>query len=308
MSSGVIVIVVGLLIVACVGALVARRIVSRYRDALAAARSEARHDGLTGVLTRSAFGRELAARIERADERHPVALLAIDVDGFGQLNKQRGHDVGDELLIHLAGTLRRCTRAEDLIGRLGGDEFAVVLAGGDAVDVGTRILGALGARGVNHRGIAASIGIAHAPADGLTGAALLRAADVAMRRAKRTGKGRVVVYAGESLADREEKRARVAIAELIERDEITMLTQPIVDLRSGAIVAYEALARFSLPGDLSTGELFALAERVDMRDELDLACLRRGLALLASRPLGTRLSVNVAAPLLADPRVTALLA
>lgn len=128
-----------------------------------------------------------------------------------------------------------------------------------------------------------------------------------MRRAKRTGKGRVTVYAGESLADREEGRARGAIAELIARDEIAMVTQPIVDLRSGAIVAYEALARFALLGDLSTAELFALAERVGMRDELDLACLRRGLALLDARPDGTRLTVNVAAPLLADPRATELL-
>jgi diguanylate cyclase (GGDEF)-like protein len=280
----------------------------RFELALAAARHEATHDGLTGALTRGAFTRELEARLAAVDPRRPLALLAIDVDGFGQINKLRGHAVGDELLMRLVRTTARAIREEDVVGRLGGDEFAVLVRGDDALAVGERILRALRRRDETHGALEVSIGIASAPADGSTVAALLRSADVAMRRAKRAGKGRVVAYSGESLADRDEQQARRALADVIAHGRIAMATQPIVDLRTGTIHAYEALARFGVPGDMSTGELFALAEQVGMREQLDLACLVQGLALLPHRPAGTRLTVNVSSQLLADPRAIGVLA
>jgi len=285
-----------------------RRAMRRYERALALARHEAMHDGLTGALARAAFARELERRLACATPQRPLALLAIDVDGFGEVNKQLGHAAGDELLVQLVRTAASVVREQDAIGRLGGDEFALLVRGDDARAVADRILLALRGPGGPRHGIDVSIGIASAPADGTTVAALLRAADVAMRRAKRTGKGRVVAYTGESLADRDDERARRALAETIAQRRIAMATQPIVDLRSGAIHAYEALARFGIPGDLTTGELFALAERVGMREELDLACLGCGLALLPRRPPGTRLTVNVSSQLLADPRALELLA
>lgn len=306
-----------LLVVAALGGVAAaagwrlggQRAVRRCELALAAARHEAEHDGLTGALTRTAFARELEARLPAACRDRPLALLSIDVDGFGQINKLHGHAAGDELLVQLVRTTTRVVRDGDAIGRLGGDEFAVLVRAGDAVGVGERILLALRAgETLGRRGLDVSIGIASAPADGTTVAALLHAADVAMRRAKRAGKARVVAYTGESLADRDEARARRTLAELIAHERIAMATQPIVDLHTGAIHAYEALARFALPGDMSTGEVFALAERVGMREELDLACLAKGLMLLPDRPAGTRLTVNVSSQLLADPRAIALLA
>lgn len=279
------------------------RLRRRYEDALAEARHEATHDGLTGALTRAAFARELEDRLTRASIGRPLGLLAVDVDGFGLINKQLGHATGDELLVQLVRIATSVVRDGDAIGRLGGDEFALIVEAADAQAIGERVLSALRAPdGPRGRGIDVSIGIARAPAHGGSVAALLRAADVAMRRAKRTGKGRVVVYTGESLADRDDERTRRVLADVIAHERIAMVTQPIVDLRSGAIHAYEALARFSIPGDLSTGELFALAERVGMREELDLACLGHGLALLSERPAGTRLSVNVSGHLLGDPR------
>jgi len=284
-----------------------RRLTRRWEDALAVARHEAMHDGLTGALARTAFARELEVRLAAASDARPLALLAIDVDGFGEVNKRLGHAAGDELLVQLVRTAAGVVREDDAIGRLGGDEFAVLVAGEDAQAVGERILLALRAPGGPRRGIDVSIGIASAPADGASVAALLRAADVAMRRAKRAGKGRVVSYTGESLADRDEERARRVLAEAIAHGRIAMVTQPIVDLRDGAIHAYEALARFGVPGDMSTGELFALAERVGMREELDLACLACGLELLPRRPPGTRLTVNVSSQLLAEPRALELL-
>lgn len=287
--------------------LTAARVARRYESELAVARHEAEHDGLTGALTRAAFARELTIRIALADVTRPLALLAIDVDGFGQINKQRGHAVGDQLLVELVRTVAQVVRHEDVVGRLGGDEFAVLVRGEDPRAVADRILAALRDPAAERERVAVSIGLASAPADGDSGAALLRAADVAMRAAKRAGKGRVVAYAGETLADSEERDARRALAHAIEHDGIAMAVQPLVDLRSGTVHGYEALARFALPGDLSTAEAFALAERVGMREQLDLACFERALELLPRRPRGTRLSINVAAALLSQPRALALL-
>jgi len=290
----------------------AARAAHRYESALAVARHEAEHDGLTGALTRAAFERELRARIATARVDEPLALLAIDVDGFGTVNKLRGHAVGDALLVHLVRTTARVVRHEDVVGRLGGDEFAVLVGGEKAQVVAERILAALRAGAAVGDGRAApgridvSIGIATAPADGVTDAVLMRAADVAMRRAKRAGKGRIVAYAGETIADRDEQRARAALLRAIEERRIAVAVQPLVDLRTGAIHGYEALARFDL-GSLATGEVFALAERVGLRVELDLACLEQALGLLRERPRGTRLSVNVAGALLSHPRALTLL-
>lgn len=299
-----------LVLVACGLAwwLMARALRRRYESELRAARHEATHDGLTGALTRTAFARALERALRTASAQQPLALLAIDVDGFGQINKQLGHATGDALLIQLVDTVRGAVREHDVVGRLGGDEFALLVRGRDAREVGERVLHALRMpAGVRGRGIEVSIGIASAPAHGASVAELLRAADVAMRRAKRTGKGRVASYSGESLADREERHARRVLDETIAHGRIAMVVQPIVDLRSGAIHAYEALARFEIEGELSTGELFALAERVGMREELDLACLTRGLELLPHRPAGKRLTVNVSSQLLADARAIELL-
>jgi diguanylate cyclase (GGDEF)-like protein len=298
----------GVLAAALAVRLSARRVERRYESALAVARHEAEHDGLTGALTRAAFARELVTRIALADELRPLTLLAIDIDGFGHVNKVRGHAVGDKLLVHLVRTTARVVRHEDVIGRLGGDEFAVLVSGENPQLVAERILVALREATTGVDRVDVSIGIARAPHDGTSDAALLRAADVAMRGAKRAGKGRIVAYAGETLADRDEAQARRALADTITRGGISMAVQPVVDLRGGTIHAYEALARFSLPGGLSTGEAFALAERVGMREELDLACLERALALLRQRPAGTRLSINVAGALLSQPRALQQLA
>jgi diguanylate cyclase len=310
--TGLVELVAAALAGAAAAAWLARRaaagVARRYEAALATARHEAAHDGLTGALTRAAFARELEQRLRAATEQRPLALLGIDVDDFGQVNKLRGQAAGDELLVRLVRTAARAVREHDVIGRLGGDEFAVLVETADPVAVGERILAALQARDGRHARLAVSIGIASAPRDGRSAAALLRAADVAMRRAKRAGKARVVAYTGESLADRDDARARRILTHVIAERRIAMVAQPIVDLRTGAVHAYEALARVGVPGDMSTGEVFALAERVGLRDELDLACLEQGLELLDRRPPGTQLTVNVSSGLLADARALALLA
>jgi EAL domain-containing protein (putative c-di-GMP-specific phosphodiesterase class I) len=154
--------------------------------------------------------------------------------------------------------------------------------------------------------VPASIGIAHAHTHGSDAEGLLRAADVALRVAKRSGKKQIATYAGESFGEHGPKGARGALARLIDGDGIAMVVQPIVDRVSGEVHAYEALARFNTRGSGSPLHWFALADEFGMREELELACLEAALRLLDDLPGGVRLSVNLSGPVLMGTRAQAL--
>ena len=154
------------------------------------------HDPLTGLANRTLFDAELGRALARAARRSQhVALLFIDLDGFKAINDLLGHAMGDRLLAEVAQRLRRCARAEDLAARLGGDEFTLVREGvhGDA-DVAHAV--ELVKKAIAHPfvldgqrlPVTASIGAALFPRDGLDAAALARAADADMYRAKRDGR------------------------------------------------------------------------------------------------------------------------
>ncbi|HWF32920.1 MAG TPA: GGDEF domain-containing phosphodiesterase, partial [Solirubrobacteraceae bacterium] len=186
-------------------------------------------------------------------------------------------------------------------GRLGGDEFAMLLAGADALALAERLLQSLPRGSEEERRIATSIGIAQAPRDGSDAEALLRAADIALRVAKKApGTGQVSVYSGGSLSGDGRRSARGALRRVIDGDGLSMVVQPIVDVRSGAIHAYEALARFGADGKGSPLQWFSLADELGEREALERACLREALELFCRRPAGVRLSVNLSAPVLID--------
>ncbi len=163
---------------------------ARHRRRLAVLRTLLDRDPLTGVASRHA----LDTCLESADPAS-TAVLFVDLDGFKQVNDTHGHDVGDALLVAVAGRLQRVLRAGDVLGRRGGDEFLVVCRvdrDDDADAIAERLLACF------HRPFAvhgrqlrmtASIGLATtARGDGQDMAALLRAADLAMYRAKRAGR------------------------------------------------------------------------------------------------------------------------
>jgi diguanylate cyclase (GGDEF)-like protein/PAS domain S-box-containing protein len=174
-------------------------------------------DPLTGLPNRRLLQDRLGQALSRAERTgSSMALMFIDLDGFKEVNDSLGHDVGDLLLCEVAARLQRCIRASDTIGRFGGDEFAIVVeeasSPADLVMVGERIVAALAApfrldgRRV-HTG--ASIGIALYPSDGTDATTLLKNADVAMYKAKRSGRNRFEFFsdAGESFAPAEQASA-----------------------------------------------------------------------------------------------------
>ncbi|GAC1321483.1 MAG: hypothetical protein NVSMB25_15240 [Thermoleophilaceae bacterium] len=289
----------------CIGSLglllTCGRLTRELNHLLARARHDADHDGLTGALSRGAFRAALASATSIGD----AALVLVDLDNFGEVNKARGHAAGDALLRALVERMRAAVGKSAPIGRLGGDEFATIVPVEDPEPTARALVVALGeGRG----GIAASVGIAHAPYHGRDPEALLRAADVALRVAKRSGRGQVSTYAGETFGEDGPAGARAALERLILGEGIVMVVQPIVECTTGTVHAYEALARFRAGSTDSPLHWFALADEFGLRNELEIACLTAALGLLGSRPAGTRLSVNLSGLLLSDERVQRTLA
>ncbi len=285
------------------------RLTRELNHLLHQARYDADHDDLTGLLSYAAFRAMLKQTVEGSERSAPVSLLLLDLERFGIINKTHGHAAGDALLAAVGERLLLVAGAEHPVGRLGGDEFAVILRTADPTAFARMLLETLPQRSEDdHRPISACVGISQTPADGDSGEALLRAADIALRVAKRSGlTGQISAYTGGSLSGTGERSARGTLDRLIEGKGLSMAVQPIVDPRSGAVHAYEALARFGRRSTDSPLHWLAVAEEFGERDLLERACLRAALKLFASRPSGALLSVNLSAPVLLDRRTLELL-
>ncbi|MHB1784327.1 MAG: putative bifunctional diguanylate cyclase/phosphodiesterase, partial [Acidimicrobiales bacterium] len=263
---------------------VAVRDVTTDEEAAAELAYQAFHDPLTGLANRALFEDRLGVALGRQKRGVRCALLLLDLDDFKGVNDTLGHSVGDELLVAFAERLRGATRASDTLCRFGGDEFLVLVEDIDASveleQMADRILHALsspfrvGDTVVSQK---ASIGVV--PLDATAGAArsVLELADTAMYEAKRTGKGRRVVFDPafyESAVERFELAQDLGPA--LERGEIAMHYQPLVDLRSGAVVGFEALMRWSHPtrGEVSPELFIAIAEQSGVIYDLGAFALR----------------------------------
>ncbi|MCL6644036.1 MAG: EAL domain-containing protein [Dehalococcoidia bacterium] len=227
------------------------------------------HDPLTELPNRAMFLNAFARAL--SEERLPnrVAILFLDVDRFKYLNDTLGHGVGDQLLSVLAQRLVSAAEGH-MVARLGGDEFTVLLcgegAGAEAVRVARWVLQSL-RRPFSVAGremfVTSSIGIAINGPEDRTTTELLRKADVALYRAKAEGRARFVVYAAELDADPAERfDLDNGLRRAVERNELQLLYQPVVDLETGALVGMEALLRWNHPhrGVLSPATFIAVAE------------------------------------------------
>jgi diguanylate cyclase (GGDEF)-like protein/PAS domain S-box-containing protein len=213
----------------------------------------AHHDPLTGLPNRARFRERLDTALDRAHARDTrLGVLFIDLDGFKDVNDSLGHDEGDRLLVDVARRLSERTRAEDSLGRVGGDEFMLLvrdLAGpDDAARAASRLLEAFTEPfdAAGHRVfITASVGIALYPGDGADADALIRAADSAMYRAKAEGRDTYWFYTQDLTTQAYERISMVgALRTALARQELSLAYQPVFDLRSGEVIACEALLRW----------------------------------------------------------------
>lgn len=280
---------------------------------------QAYFDSLTGLPNRVLFLDRLSQALTSPREGSGgVALLFVDLDGFKLVNDSLGHAAGDELLVAVGRRLLSSQRSGDTVARFGGDEFAVLLDPvndiHDAVRVADRLLAEsrrpfkLRRRQIT---LAASVGIAFRKA-GVQGRAedLLREADIALYRAKAAGKAQAVVF-NTSMSRQAVERMNLAtdLRRAVERDQLRLYYQPIVELRGGTIVGVEALLRWKHPrrGLLMPDSFIPLAESTGLilpigQWALEEACrqAQRWAALRAEQaPL--RMSVNVSARQLEQP-------
>jgi diguanylate cyclase (GGDEF)-like protein len=272
---------------------------------------QARQDSLTGLANRRLLHEELDARLAA---HRPVALLLIDLDGFKEINDTLGHAAGDELLVELGARLDGRRADELLVARLGGDEFAVVAddAGDDALlaradAVGELIAAPFVIAGVRLH-VTASIGVARADGPDGDAGALLRRADVAMYRAKRTGTRREL-YTPD--ADPHHPDRLMLIDELlaaIDGDELVLDYQPTIDLRGGHVVGAEALVRWRHPrrGLLMPADFIPAAEQAGAIGRVTRHVLRLAITAAASwhaDGLALGVAVNISARDLLEPEL-----
>ena len=211
------------------------------------------HDGLTGIPNRAFFLenlRKAVARGRRAGRR--LAVLLMDVDRFKQINDRLGHEFGDALLCDVARRLTDGLRAGDFVARLGGDEFVILFenlghdehAAGLADKINEVLAPVFRLEG-QEVSVTVSIGISTFPECGDDAASLMKTADVAMYRAKESGRNTYHFYSRSVHAEMSRRSQLEAdLRDAIRNDEFSLEYQPIANLRSGEITAIEALIRW----------------------------------------------------------------
>jgi diguanylate cyclase (GGDEF)-like protein/PAS domain S-box-containing protein len=280
------------------------------KQAEEAVRFVATHDALTKLPNRVMFGQRLEHALGQAMRHNRrLAVLFIDLDRFKVINDTMGHDVGDSVLREITRRLTDSLRASDTVARLGGDEFVVLLE--ELADpmyvtaVAQKLTSAI-AQPVTLAGreyhVTASIGASTYPDDSADAQALLKNADIAMYRAKESGRNTFQFYSAQlNLHTVERLTLESGLRRALERDELLLQFQPQVELRSGRITGVEALVRWRHPehGLIAPARFIAIAEETGLivpigNWVLQTACdayrdwRRRGLPPL-------RISVNLSA-------------
>ena len=276
------------------------RVIERERFA-AKLLHDALHDPLTGLPNRALFHDRATLALDRRARRGSgdVAVLYLDLDGFKLVNDSFGHPAGDALLQTTAERLIAALTALGrgggpgwTLARLGGDEFTVVLDEFDGADqaiaIAEQLLAGFAdpyplAGGAVH--IKASIGVALAKTPGVTAADLLRKADTALYEAKARGRGQVALF-DKALRKRAlvrlqtENDLRTALA----RDEFRLVYQPIVDLKTNRVSAFEALLRWRRGGGevVGPGQFIGVAEETGMIVAIGNWVLREACAAAAA--------------------------
>jgi diguanylate cyclase (GGDEF)-like protein len=259
-----------LLIVAAVEIIREVRLRNKLEEQL---RELAGTDPLTGLPNRRALHDLIGYNLTQARRSHrSFAVMYLDLDGFKALNDRWGHAAGDRILCEVGSILKDTVREGDTVARVGGDEFVILIpeinVGGEAAMLASRILDAL--RPVQDamaqdKTLGASIGIALFPEDGATAEGLIQSADKALYRAKEAGKHRYHFFNDFYTTNTTTKfrpNLREDLEYALERNELSVVYQPIIDLINNRLVSMEALMRWQHPklGDVAPEDFIPVAE------------------------------------------------
>ena len=252
-------------------------------------------DPLTGLGNHHAYQERLSQALEKARrDESALALALLDIDDFKVFNDERGHQCGDEALLAFATVLREAHLSESLF-RLGGDDFALLVpqtALADAALALERFREDVARRPL---GVTVSIGMANTTSERLTGELLHAQAFAALQEAKRRGRNRMLTF--------EEVKGNVSIVSstkiqalrrLLGEGKIAIAFQPIWNLATGTVLAFEALTRPAAEyGFSGPQEMFDIAEQIGRAHELDAICVRAILSRAAELPPEALLFLNL---------------
>lgn len=249
--------------------------VTKRRMAEQQLRYDARHDALTGLPNRSYFMDQLEKELHRTQSSNETfAVFFIDIDRFKLVNDSLGHLIGDQLLTAIAKRLKGCIRPSDMVARLGGDEFTLLAKGLSDLEAAEGL-----ARRIQHElakpldleghevVVTASIGVTMSTHGYSVASNALRDADMAMYRAKLQGRARYEIFTRDMRYHAIEKlQLETDLRRALERKELHVVYQPIVEMATGRICGFEALLRWhhSNRGLVPTDEFIRLAEETDL--------------------------------------------
>ncbi|MDQ0469254.1 putative bifunctional diguanylate cyclase/phosphodiesterase [Labrys wisconsinensis] len=285
--------------------------VATHEDITETLRAEAQirylasHDALTGLPNRMRLRERMEEALGRVQHGGRLAVLCLDLDRFKAVNDTLGHSAGDRLLQEATERVKACLGQHDTVARLGGDEFVVltpeVETPQQAGALGRRIIEAVSAPydlDGDQAVIGASVGIAFAPDDGMTAELLLRNADMALYRAKSDGRN-ICRFFERAMDARvtERRQLELDLRKALAAQEFEVYYQPVVDARSEAITACEALLRWHHPerGMVPPAEFIPLAEEFGLIVPLGTWVLRTACAQATTWPDGIKVAVNLSA-------------
>jgi diguanylate cyclase (GGDEF)-like protein len=263
----------------------------------------ARHDALTDLPNRVLLREQLEHELKRVKRGEIVAMLCLDLDHFKSVNDTLGHPVGDELLKLVADRLRGCTREPDTIARLGGDEFAIIMTQlrqpSDAAVLARRIRASINKpyQVDGHQIVSdISIGISIAPIDGTEPDQLLKNADMALYGAKGDGRGTYRFFEAEMDKRMKERRdLEMDLRQALANGEFELHYQPLVNLQTNEITAFEALLRWHHPtrGLISPADFVPIAEETGLIVSIGEWVLRMACKETANWPDHVKVAVNL---------------
>lgn len=278
----------------------------------------AAYDSLTGLPNRSQFRtRATSALDDLKKEAKVLAVLSLDLDRFKSVNDTLGHHTGDLLLTEVAKRIEKLLLKTDMAARFGGDEFVILQTlahASDASILAQRLVSTLGAPYTIRDQqilIGASVGIALAPENGTDIDDLLRNSDVALYRAKTDGKGRHAYFTTAMNEDRQSRRLmEIELREALDRKELTVFFQPLIEISTGRVEGCEALVRWIHPtkGFIPPLEFIPLAEETGMILAIGEYVLREACKEAASWSRPIRVAVNMSVVQFRSGDITAVVA
>ena len=271
------------------------------------------HDPLTNLYNRRIFEDLLRYEVSRAKRKgYRFSLILIDLDNFKYINDTYGHNVGDIVLKSVADQLEASVRDGDIVARIGGDEFVILLSEtplSDAVKVAERIRKNLEKNRIcvfdgSVISVSASLGVVEYPTHGSSKEELMMIVDNALYRAKDLGKNKVYVPTEDEIKQtiKEKRKEFYILQEALDQSLFIPYYQPIVDLKTGKIHAYEVLARLKDPSGevISAYRFITLAEKLGKIKDIDRIIIKKTLLKKASSKNNFKIFLNLSAAELSD--------